>query len=57
MAKTYHWPPQHYESLYLDDADFFGIFWWYDEIVEDAAEFAAQREKIKLKAKENNGRS
>lgn len=52
IAATYHWPPKEYESLYLDDADFFGIFYWYDEIVRDAADFEKKRQKIKQEAQE-----
>lgn len=47
VAAQYHWPPQTYEGLYLDDADLFGILWWYEGIVKDEKEFKKFKENLK----------
>jgi len=34
VVREHHWTPQKIESLYLDDADFFGLIYWFNDIRE-----------------------
>ena len=34
VARQYHWPPDKIESLYVDDTDFFGLEYWYNDALE-----------------------
>jgi hypothetical protein len=34
VVRSYKWTPQEIENLYLDDADFFGLEYWYNDAVE-----------------------
>jgi hypothetical protein len=34
VVRYHHWTPKTIESLYLDDADFFGLLYWYDDVME-----------------------
>lgn len=51
IGRNYHWEPKVYESLYLDDADFFGIYYWYEDVMEEEVEI----EKIRRELKDNSG--
>jgi len=31
VVRVYQWTPKDFESLYLDDADFFGLEYWYND--------------------------
>jgi len=35
---SFHWPPEKIESLYLDDMDFRGLYYWYNEIKNEGKE-------------------
>lgn len=45
VGSYHHWPPKEYESLYLDDADFFGLRWWYNQIIEEDNKLKAIKDK------------
>lgn len=34
VVRFYHWSPNEIENLYLDDTDFFGLIYWYDDLHE-----------------------
>lgn len=34
VVQEYHWSMSEIENLYLDDADFFGLEYWYNYIFE-----------------------
>ena len=34
VVREHHWPPSEFERLYLDDADVFGLEFWFNDIVE-----------------------
>ncbi len=31
VARVYRWTPEVIGNLYLDDADFFGLWYWYED--------------------------
>ncbi len=31
VVRVYQWTPKDFESLYLDDADFFGLEYWFND--------------------------
>lgn len=33
VIRVHHWDPRIIESLYLDDADFLGLEFWYNDVV------------------------
>jgi len=34
VVRVYGWTPKDFESLYLDDMDFFGLEYWFNDAVE-----------------------
>lgn len=32
VVRALHWSPNDIKNLYLDDADFFGLMFWYDDV-------------------------
>ena len=34
VVRAHHWGPEKIESLYLDDADFFGLEYWYNDTLD-----------------------
>lgn len=38
VVRTHHWTPKYVDSLYLDDADCFGLEYWYIDIAESLKE-------------------
>ncbi len=34
VVRQYNWTPEIINSLYLDDADYFGLKWWYKDVLE-----------------------
>jgi len=34
VVREFHWTPKKIESLYCDDADFFGLMFWYNDVLE-----------------------
>ena len=32
VVRAYHWQPKEIENLYLDDADFHGLEYWYNDV-------------------------
>ena len=32
VVRALHWSPKEIENLYHDDADFFGLFYWYEDV-------------------------
>ena len=34
VVREHHWSPSEFKSLYLDDADFFGLEFWFNDVVE-----------------------
>lgn len=40
VVRVYGWTPKDCESLYLDDADFLGLEYWYNDAVEYNAQIA-----------------
>ena len=52
VVRVYQWTPKDFESLYLDDADFFGLEYWYNDALAYVEEtrIAAQPKK-----KQENG--
>ena len=45
VVREHHWSPTEIENLYLDDADFFGLMWWYNDILEVNEELNKKKEK------------
>jgi hypothetical protein len=35
VVRVHHWPPETIENLYLDDTDFFGLLYWYYDVLEE----------------------
>lgn len=33
VARYHHWTPETLKNLYLDDADFFGLEYWYNDVL------------------------
>ena len=33
-VRVYKWTPKDFESLYLDDADFFGLEYWFNDALD-----------------------
>lgn len=33
IVDYHHWPPSEIEKMFVDDLDFKGIVYWYDELV------------------------
>lgn len=33
VVREYKWSPNEIGSLYLDDADFFGLEYWYKDVI------------------------
>ena len=34
VVRVHHWPPSEFRRLYLDDADVFGLEFWYNDVTE-----------------------
>lgn len=34
VVRAYNWTPDKIENLHLDDADFFGLEYWYNDVKE-----------------------
>lgn len=34
VVREHHWQPDVIESLYLDDMDFLGLIYWYNDVIE-----------------------
>ena len=34
VIREFHWLPKEIESLYLDDTDFLGLEYWYNDVKE-----------------------
>jgi len=34
VVRSFHWTCRDIESLYLDDADFLSLGYWYNDIIE-----------------------
>jgi hypothetical protein len=32
VVRGHHWEPSEFENLYLDDADFFGLEFWHNDV-------------------------
>lgn len=47
VVREHHWTPNKIESLYLDDADFFGLKYWYNDILEVNDELDKQTDEKK----------
>lgn len=45
VVREHHWTPQKIESLYLDDADFFGLKFWYNDVREVNRELKVKKKK------------
>lgn len=35
VVRVHHWTPEIIENLYLDDADFLGLEYWYNDVLEE----------------------
>jgi len=40
-VRAHHWSPKEIENLYHDDADFFGIYYWYADVLEHVDQIRA----------------
>ncbi len=43
VVREHHWPPHVIESLYHDGIDFFGLKYWYDDIIEVDKELKSKK--------------
>lgn len=43
VVREHHWPMSEIESLYLDDADFFGLEWWHNDVEQKYAELKKKK--------------
>lgn len=45
VVREHHWTPDKIKSLYLDDIDFLGLKWWYDDVIETIEEIKKRNKK------------
>jgi hypothetical protein len=46
-VREYHWPPSVIEEMYLDDIDYKGIEFWYNDLVDIRNQIKAKKDKKK----------
>lgn len=34
VVREYHWPPDHIGGLFIDDMDYKGLEFWYNDVIE-----------------------
>ncbi len=39
VAREYHWPPDKIGGFFIDAQDFFGLEFWYNDIIEANKDF------------------
>lgn len=44
--REFHWLPKDIGSLFIDDEDYLGIIFWYNDAEKAQAEATAERNKI-----------
>jgi hypothetical protein len=42
VVRYHHWTPETVLNLYLDDTDFFGLIYWYNDVVQVLEELEKQ---------------
>jgi len=45
IVREHHWKPSYLSKLYLDDADYLGLEYWYNDVVEVGEEIAKKNKK------------
>lgn len=43
IAREFHWPPEIIGGFFIDDLDFFGLEFWYNDCVEMEKEFKSKK--------------
>ena len=38
VVRAHHWDPEIIENLYLDDTDFLGLLYWYNDVLDEYKE-------------------
>lgn len=33
VVREHHWPPDKFKKLYLDDTDYLGLEFWYNDVI------------------------
>lgn len=45
VVREHHWTPAIIESLYLDDTDFLGLEYWYNDVCETIEKIKSTKPK------------
>lgn len=46
VVREHKWTPQVINSLYLDDTDYFGLEWWYNDVCKVNEEMKSKNKKV-----------
>lgn len=38
IVREHHWTPEHISSLFHDGIDYFGLIYWYNDVVDTVKE-------------------
>ena len=47
IIREHHFPPQVIDALFVDDQDYHGLEWWYNDVRQAGEEFEAKLKKKK----------
>ena len=42
VVRSYHWTPRQIDEMYLDDEDYYGLEYWYNDVMEVSDELKSK---------------